>query len=70
MVKKIKNFKTSRQKLFIILAFVMLTVTLILVIYFVASLASSIEVTLKLPPTKETTVQFDIQGFQKLNLTQ
>ncbi len=70
MAQKIKNFKTSRQKLFILLALVMLTVTLILVVYFVTSLAQSIEVTLKLPPTKETTVQFDIQGFQKLNLTQ
>ena len=70
MVQKIKNFKTSRQKLFILLALVMLAVTLILVVYFVTSLAQSIEVTLKLPPTKETTVQFDIQGFQKLNLTQ
>ncbi len=70
MAQKIKSFRTSRQKLFILLAFVMLAVTLILVIYFVTSLANSIEVTLKLPPTKETTVQFDIQGFQKLNLTQ
>ena len=70
MVQKIKNFKTSRQKLFILLALVMLAVTLILVVYFVTSLAQSIEVTLKLPPTKETTVQFDIQSFQKLNLTQ
>jgi uncharacterized protein YpmS len=70
MAQKIKNFKTSRQKFFILLALVMFTVTLTLIIYFVTSLAQGIETTLKLPSTKESTVQFDIQGFQKLNLTQ
>ncbi len=70
MIGKLKSLKNSRQNLFILLALVMFAATLILVFYFVTSLADSINATLKLPPTQPQNVQFDIQGFEKLNLTQ
>lgn len=67
---KLKNLKASRQKMFILLAFLMFAVTLLLIIYFVTSLANGINATLRLPPTPTQNVRFDIQGFKKLNLTQ
>ncbi len=52
------------------LAIVMIIIVMSLVAYFIVSLGNGINATLKLPPRVQDNTQFDIQAFQKLNLTQ
>ncbi len=69
-MERFRKAKSSRQKIFLLLAFFMVILTAFFVIYFTVSLGDDINATLKLPPKIESSAQFDIQGFQKLNLTQ
>ncbi len=69
-MEKIKKKKSRKQEIFLLMAFVMFVITLLSAIYLVTSLGENIGETLKLPPINNQSAQFDIQGYQKLDLTQ
>ncbi len=71
MAKVSKKFKRfSQQSLFLLLAFIMVVLVGILVIWSVIYLGESFNTALTVPPTPPPQVQFDIQGFQNLHLNQ
>ncbi len=69
-MERIKNAKPSKQLIFILLAVAMIILTLVVIIYFVTSLSQRINTALKIPPPPNQSVQFDIQGFKNLHVTQ
>ncbi len=71
MREKMKTIgRFSKEWLFIILASVMILVTGAFVIYSIVFLGSSLNNALNAPTPPPAHLQFDIQGFQSLNLIQ
>jgi uncharacterized BrkB/YihY/UPF0761 family membrane protein len=66
--KKFKRF--SQQSLFLLLATLMVVLIGIFVVWSIIYLGGSFNAALTVPPTPPPQVQFDIQGFQNLNLNQ
>ncbi len=67
-IKTIGRF--SKEWLFIVLASVMVLITGTFVIYCIIFLGSSLNDALSAPAARQTHLQFDIKGFQSLNLIQ
>jgi len=67
-MKKNNIFLHSRQKIFLLMAFVMMLITIALTIFFVTELGINISDSLKMPENKIQKVEFDIEGAKNLNL--
>jgi len=69
-MKKDKNqfFISTRQKIFLLMAFLMVIITAALTIFFITNLGINISKSLKMPENKIQKVEFDIEGLKNLNL--
>ncbi len=71
MREKIRTLgRFSKEWLFIILASIMVLVTGAFIIYCIIFLGSSLNQALNAPTPPPAHLEFDIQGFQSLNLNQ
>ncbi len=65
-----KHRKFSQQSWFLLLAVLMTVLTGLFVIWSIVTLGESFNAALAVPPTPPPPTQFDIQGYQNLNLKQ
>ncbi|MCL4403954.1 hypothetical protein M1432_01240 [Patescibacteria group bacterium] len=71
MAKVLKRFKRLQtQYFFFALTIVLIVVVAITVVWAVVYLGESFDTALTVPHPNPPRIQFDIQGFQKLNLPQ
>lgn len=71
MAKALKNFRRLQTQYFFLTLTIVLIVTVVaMVIWAIVYLGESFDTALTVPHPNPPRIQFDIQGFQKLNLPQ